>query len=269
MWLFRPTLSIQIKVRIALIYSVVVSFPLMSFHRHRAPGSSKYNNSNWQIWTAAAHSFTGIMNPLDLCLAHSHCADLWHWSRHNIYSTAQSCAAAFFLSTIVFMLPIWLTSLLSCQPSATHPPERRSPFQYPNPLHTQVTHTSLSLTLVCPCTCPYVTHIDWITDLSSPLPSLVCSVSISRGRPAKFPDTKFIAPNHVGRKCLALDLDETLVHSSFQVRPESCCGVIVAVNTYSYSYFVFLILFLSLLSVCAACGSGSLRHSCDNRRNSA
>lgn len=28
-----------------------------------------------------------------------------------------------------------------------------------------------------------------------------------------------IAPHHVGRKCLVLDLDETLVHSSFKVRP--------------------------------------------------
>jgi carboxy-terminal domain RNA polymerase II polypeptide A small phosphatase len=27
-----------------------------------------------------------------------------------------------------------------------------------------------------------------------------------------------IAPEHVGRKCLVLDLDETLVHSSFRVR---------------------------------------------------
>lgn len=26
-----------------------------------------------------------------------------------------------------------------------------------------------------------------------------------------------IAPHHVGRKCLVLDLDETLVHSSFKV----------------------------------------------------
>ena len=28
-----------------------------------------------------------------------------------------------------------------------------------------------------------------------------------------------IAPEHKGRKCLVLDLDETLVHSSFKVRP--------------------------------------------------
>ena len=33
-----------------------------------------------------------------------------------------------------------------------------------------------------------------------------------------------IAPQHAGRKCLVLDLDETLVHSSFKVRRISCFG---------------------------------------------
>jgi TFIIF-interacting CTD phosphatase-like protein len=42
----------------------------------------------------------------------------------------------------------------------------------------------------------------------------------NRARPVKYPNTKHIAPHNVGRKCLALDLDETLVHSSFQPVPQ-------------------------------------------------
>ena len=33
-----------------------------------------------------------------------------------------------------------------------------------------------------------------------------------------------ICNEHKGKKCLALDLDETLVHSSFQVYLVNCCS---------------------------------------------
>lgn len=62
--------------------------------------------------------------------------------------------------------------------------------------------------------------------------------SISRGRPAKFPDTKFIAPNHVGRKCLALDLDETLVHSSFQPVAQAHFVIPVTIEGIVHNVFV-------------------------------
>jgi TFIIF-interacting CTD phosphatase-like protein len=40
------------------------------------------------------------------------------------------------------------------------------------------------------------------------------------GQPA--PLLPAIDKHHVGRKCLVLDLDETLLHSSFKVRPDTC-----------------------------------------------
>lgn len=36
-------------------------------------------------------------------------------------------------------------------------------------------------------------------------------------RPARYPATEIIAPHNIGKKCLVLDLDETLVHSGFFV----------------------------------------------------
>jgi len=37
-----------------------------------------------------------------------------------------------------------------------------------------------------------------------------------------------LAPEHVGRKCLVLDLDETLLHSSFKLIPQ--CDYVVPVE---------------------------------------
>ena len=36
-----------------------------------------------------------------------------------------------------------------------------------------------------------------------------------------------IAPQHAGRKCLVLDLDETLVHSSFKVGQQPYCCIFI------------------------------------------
>jgi RNA polymerase II subunit A small phosphatase-like protein len=44
--------------------------------------------------------------------------------------------------------------------------------------------------------------------------------SCQHGQPA--PLLPAIDKQHVGRKCLVLDLDETLLHSSFKVRPDAC-----------------------------------------------
>ena len=60
----------------------------------------------------------------------------------------------------------------------------------------------------------------------------------SRGRPAKYPNTKGIAPQHVGRKCLALDLDETLVHSSFQPVPQAHYVIPVTIEGIVHNVFV-------------------------------
>lgn len=40
-------------------------------------------------------------------------------------------------------------------------------------------------------------------------------LSLQDGKPA--PLLPALAPEHTGRKCLVLDLDETLLHSSFKV----------------------------------------------------
>jgi len=40
-----------------------------------------------------------------------------------------------------------------------------------------------------------------------------------------------IAPHHAGRKCLVLDLDETLVHSSFKVSASSSSHQFYSMNT--------------------------------------
>lgn len=49
------------------------------------------------------------------------------------------------------------------------------------------------------------------------IPSMLTPVSSKDGVPR--PLLPPIAPIHAGRKCLVLDLDETLVHSSFKVCP--------------------------------------------------
>ena len=60
----------------------------------------------------------------------------------------------------------------------------------------------------------------------------------ARGRPARYPNTKGISPHHVGRKCLALDLDETLVHSSFQPVPQANYVIPVTIDGIVHNVFV-------------------------------
>jgi TFIIF-interacting CTD phosphatase-like protein len=47
--------------------------------------------------------------------------------------------------------------------------------------------------------------------------SLVQHSNSLRSLPARIPEMDKAPKKHMGKKCLALDLDETLVHSSFQV----------------------------------------------------
>ncbi|KAF8919958.1 HAD-like domain-containing protein [Mucidula mucida] len=47
-----------------------------------------------------------------------------------------------------------------------------------------------------------------------------------------------IAPNHVGRKCLVLDLDETLVHSSFKSLPQADYVVPVEIEYHWHNVYV-------------------------------
>lgn len=56
----------------------------------------------------------------------------------------------------------------------------------------------------------------------APPPQVTDEVASSVGEPQKALLGP-IRPEHQGRKCLVLDLDETLVHSSFKVRPLHCC----------------------------------------------
>jgi TFIIF-interacting CTD phosphatase-like protein len=53
---------------------------------------------------------------------------------------------------------------------------------------------------------------------------LICNTQDGQPRPLLPP----IAPQHAGRKCLVLDLDETLVHSSFKV------GILSSLNFSSF-----------------------------------
>ncbi|KAF9571762.1 hypothetical protein EC968_000208 [Mortierella alpina] len=47
-----------------------------------------------------------------------------------------------------------------------------------------------------------------------------------------------IAPEHVGKKCLVLDLDETLVHSSFKLIPQADYVVPVEIDNQSHNVYV-------------------------------
>ncbi|KAG0376304.1 hypothetical protein BGX24_007937 [Mortierella sp. AD032] len=47
-----------------------------------------------------------------------------------------------------------------------------------------------------------------------------------------------IAPEHLGRKCLVLDLDETLVHSSFKLIPQADYVVPVEIDNQSHNVYV-------------------------------
>ncbi|KAF8925502.1 hypothetical protein BGZ58_000748 [Dissophora ornata] len=47
-----------------------------------------------------------------------------------------------------------------------------------------------------------------------------------------------IAPEHIGRKCLVLDLDETLVHSSFKLIPQADYVVPVEIDNQSHNVYV-------------------------------
>ncbi|KAF9430301.1 hypothetical protein BGZ94_007475 [Podila epigama] len=47
-----------------------------------------------------------------------------------------------------------------------------------------------------------------------------------------------ISPEHVGRKCLVLDLDETLVHSSFKVIPQADYVVPVDIDNQTHNVYV-------------------------------
>ncbi|ORZ05945.1 HAD-like domain-containing protein [Lobosporangium transversale] len=47
-----------------------------------------------------------------------------------------------------------------------------------------------------------------------------------------------IAPEHTGRKCLVLDLDETLVHSSFKLIPQADYVVPVEIDNQSHNVYV-------------------------------
>lgn len=50
---------------------------------------------------------------------------------------------------------------------------------------------------------------------------LTCTAQFQDGVPR--PLLPPVVPQHIGRKCLVLDLDETLVHSSFKVCPPTYC----------------------------------------------
>jgi hypothetical protein len=60
----------------------------------------------------------------------------------------------------------------------------------------------------------------------------------NRNRPVKYPNTKSILPHNVGKKCLALDLDETLVHSSFQPVPQANYVIPVTIDGMVHNVFV-------------------------------
>lgn len=60
----------------------------------------------------------------------------------------------------------------------------------------------------------------------------------NRNRPVKYPNTKTILPQNVGKKCLALDLDETLVHSSFQPVPSAHYVIPVTIDGMVHNVFV-------------------------------
>ncbi|KAF9184164.1 hypothetical protein BGZ51_003528 [Haplosporangium sp. Z 767] len=47
-----------------------------------------------------------------------------------------------------------------------------------------------------------------------------------------------IAPEHIGKKCLVLDLDETLVHSSFKLIPQADYVVPVEIDNQSHNVYV-------------------------------
>ncbi|KAF9434384.1 hypothetical protein BGZ76_008099 [Entomortierella beljakovae] len=47
-----------------------------------------------------------------------------------------------------------------------------------------------------------------------------------------------IAPEHIGKKCLVLDLDETLVHSSFKLIPQADYIVPVEIDNQSHNVYV-------------------------------
>ncbi|KAF9398348.1 hypothetical protein BGX21_007898, partial [Mortierella sp. AD011] len=47
-----------------------------------------------------------------------------------------------------------------------------------------------------------------------------------------------IAPEHIGKKCLVLDLDETLLHSSFKLIPQADYVVPVEIDNQSHNVYV-------------------------------
>jgi TFIIF-interacting CTD phosphatase-like protein len=60
-------------------------------------------------------------------------------------------------------------------------------------------------------------------------------------KPDRYRTVKLLSsplPRNVGRKCLVLDLDETLVHSSFQAIPNPDYIIPVTINNIVYSVYV-------------------------------
>jgi hypothetical protein len=71
-----------------------------------------------------------------------------------------------------------------------------------------------------------------------------------RNPPQRMPEMSPPPPHGTGKKCLALDLDETLVHSSFQVDPTASCFRFYLASASQR----FILIYCHLLaSLCVAC----------------
>lgn len=60
----------------------------------------------------------------------------------------------------------------------------------------------------------------------------------ARGKPAKTPDIRSQSTTYAGKKCLALDLDETLVHSSFQPVAQAHYKIPVTIDGQVHTVYV-------------------------------